>query len=198
MARNSKIQKRQKKTILQTTCPQSQTRAPMGSAVLFFCAFFDFRGFCMVCSRWPEPRKSKKKLQTTKRQEPQWGLQLQTTCPRSQTRAPMGSAVFFSRFLHGLLQMARTSKIKKKTKLQTTCPQSQTRAPMGSAVLFFLLFGIFEVFAWFALLYTVVVTSNCPLLCKIHIEPFKTLQNQNFHIPPPHPPLSSFRCIPDR
>ena len=35
-----------KKKKLQTTCPQSQTRAPMGSAVLFF---LDFRGFCMVC-----------------------------------------------------------------------------------------------------------------------------------------------------
>ena len=43
MARTSKIQKKKN---LQTTCPQSQTRAPMGSAVLFF---FDFRGFCMVC-----------------------------------------------------------------------------------------------------------------------------------------------------
>ena len=72
------------------------------------------------------------------RQEPQWGLQFWF--------------VFFgfSRFLHGLLQMARTSKNQKKakkTKLQTTCPQCQTRAPMGSAVLFFL---IFEVFAWSA------------------------------------------------
>ena len=57
MARTSKI-KKQKQKKLQTTCPPSQTRAPMGSAVLFF---FDFRGFCMVCSRWPEPRKSKKK-----------------------------------------------------------------------------------------------------------------------------------------
>ena len=50
---------------------------------------------------------------------------------------------------------------------------------MGSAVFLF-----FEVFAWFALLYTVVITSNCPSLCEIHVEPFKTLQNQNFHIPP--------------
>ena len=54
MARTSKKKK------LQTTCPQSQTRAPMGSAVLFF-LFFVFRGFCMVCSRWPEPRKKKHK-----------------------------------------------------------------------------------------------------------------------------------------
>ena len=29
-----------KKTKLQTTCPQSQTRAPMGSAVLFFLVVF--------------------------------------------------------------------------------------------------------------------------------------------------------------
>ena len=131
-----RLNKRQPK--LQTTCPQSQTRAPMGSAVLFF----DFQGFCVVCSGWPEPRKSKQK--------------------------------------------------QKKTILQTTCPQSQTRAPMGSAVLFFLLFCFFEVFAWFALLYTVVITSNCPLLCEIHVEPFKTLQNQNFHIPPPSPPALFF------
>ena len=39
-----RLNRRQPK--LQTTCPQSQTRAPMGSAVLFF---LDFRGFCMVC-----------------------------------------------------------------------------------------------------------------------------------------------------
>ena len=52
----------------------------------------------------------------------------------------------------------------------------------------FCCFLFFEVFAWFALLYTVVITSNCPSLCEIHVEPFKTLQNQNFHIPPPHPP----------
>ena len=83
---------------------------------------------------------------------------------------------------------------KTKTKLQSTCPQSQTRAPMGSAVLFFFL--IFEVFAWFALLYIVTITSNCPLLCEIHVEPFKTLQNQNFHIsPPPHPPLSIINIL---
>ena len=81
MARTSKI-KKNKKTKLQTTCPQSQTKAPMGSAVFFL----DFRGFCMVCSRWPEPRKSKKNKKKTK---------LQITCPQSQTRAPMGSAVFF-------------------------------------------------------------------------------------------------------
>ena len=102
-------------------------------------AFLDFQGFCMVCSRWPEPRKSKKPPKK----------KLQTTCPQSQTRAPMGSAVLFfvscgfSRFLHGLLQMARTSEIQKKkqkTKLQTTCPQNQTRAPMGSAILFFVFF----------------------------------------------------------
>ena len=98
--------------------------------------FFFFRGFCMVCSRWPEPRKRNKKNKTAK----------------------------------------------------TTCPQSQTRAPMGSAVLFFLLFCFFEVFAWFALLYTVVITSNCPLLCEIHVEPFKNLQNlaksKLSHLPP--------------
>ena len=125
MARTSNIQKKTKKTKLQTTCPQSQTRAPMGSAVLFFCFFgfsrflhgllqmartskiqkkqkkiadhmstesdkspngvcsfvFYFRCFCMVCSRWPEPRKSKKPKKNCRphvhrvRQEPQWGLQ---------------------------------------------------------------------------------------------------------------------------
>ena len=104
----------------------------------------------MVCSRWPEPRKSKKKTK------------LQTTCGQNLENP--------------------------KKKLQTTCPQSQTRAPMGSAVLFFLLFCFFEVFAWFALLYTVVITSNCPLLCEIHVEPFKNLQNlaksKLSHLPP--------------
>ena len=107
-------------------------KSPNGVCNFVLLGFLFFRGFCMVCSRWPEPRTSKK-------------TKLQTTCPQSQTRAPMGSAVlffvffWFSRFLHGVLQMARTSKIQKnkKTKLQTTCRQSQTRAPMGSAVLFF-------------------------------------------------------------
>ena len=135
MARTSKNPKKQKKTKLQTTCPQSQTRAPMRSAVLFL-FFVVFRGFCMVCSRWPENRKQKNQncrphVHRVK-QEPQWGLQF---------------FLFFcfSRFLHGLLQMAKTSKNKTK-KLQTTCPQSQTRAPMGSAGFF----CFFEVFAWFA------------------------------------------------
>ena len=59
---------------------------------------------------------------------------------------------------------------------------------MGSAVLLFGVFWIFDVFAWFALLYIVVIISNCPLLCEIHVEPFKTLQDQNFHISPPSPP----------
>ena len=173
------------------------------------CSFvFDFQGFCVVCSGWPEPRKSKQKqknntadhmstesdkspngvcsfvflifkvfawpapdgqnlenpknkkdktadhmstesdksingvcsflflifevfawsapdgqnLENTKTPKPK----LQTTCPQSQTRAPMGSAVlfFFPRFLHGLLQMARTSKIKK----------NKTADPIGALV----------------------------------------------------------------
>ena len=46
-----------------------------------------------------------------------------------------------------------------------------------------------------ALLYTVVITSNCPSLCEIHIEPFKTLQNQNFHIPPLTPRSQKIRDI---
>ena len=122
-----RLNKRQPK--LQTTCPQSQTRAPMGSAVLFF----DFQGFCVVCSGWPEPRKSKQKQKKTI---------LQTTCPQSQTRAPMGSAVLFFDF-QGFCMVCsrwsepRKSKKTKKTKLQTTCPQSQTRASMGSAVFCF-------------------------------------------------------------
>ena len=138
------------------------------------------------------------------RQEPQWGLQF----------------CFFFEVLHGLLQMARTSKIKKtklqtplgllsdsvdmwsavlffvffgfsrfwpfgadhaktskiqkkqKTKLQTTCPQSQTFAPMGSDFLFFRGFCM----VCFA------------VYCCYHIKPFKTLQNQNFHISPPLTP----------
>ena len=59
----------------------------------FFC-FFVFLGFCMVCSRWPKPRKTKQKNCRQHvhrvRQEPQWGLQV---------------FFVFSRFLHGLLQM---------------------------------------------------------------------------------------------
>ena len=62
------------------------------------------------------------------------------------------------------------------------------KSPNG--VCSFVFFLIFEVFAWFALLYTVVITSNCPLLCEIHVEPFKTLQNQNLHISPPLTPRS--------
>ena len=134
MARTSKI-KKQKQKKLQTTCPPSQTRAPMGSAVLFF---FDFRGFCMVCSRWPEPRKSKKK-------------QNNKTADHMSTESD--------------------------------------KSPNGVCSFGFF-FLIFEVFAWFALLYTVVITSNCPLLCEIHVEPFKTLHNQNVHISPPLTPRS--------
>ena len=59
---------------------------------------------------------------------------------------------------------------------------------MGSAVLFY--FFDFRGFCMVALLHTVVITSNCPLLCEIHVEPFKTLQNQNFHISPPLTPRS--------
>ena len=154
----------------------------MGSAILFF---FDFRCFCMVCSRWPESRKSKKTKKT----------KLQTTCPQSQTRAPMGSAIFAFLFFwifevfawsapdgqnlenqkkpadhmstesdkspNGICSFCffvffdfrgfcmvcsrwpeprKSKKKQKKQNCKTTCPQSQTRAPMGSAVLDFLLF----------------------------------------------------------
>ena len=122
-----RLNKRQPK--LQTTCPQSQTRAPMGSAVLFF----DFQGFCVVCSGWPEPRKSKQKQKKQYcrphvhrvRQEPQWGLQF---CFFDF----QGFCMVCSRWSE-----PRKSKKTKKTKLQTTCPQSQTRASMGSAVFCF-------------------------------------------------------------
>ena len=115
---------------------------------LQFCLlfFFDFRGFCMVYSRWPEPRKCKKKPKTK-------------TADHMSTesdKSPNGVCSFVLLFFFGFCMVCsrwpepRTSKKQQKTKLQTTCPQSQTRAPMGSAVLCFGFFLIFEVFAWSA------------------------------------------------
>ena len=120
--------KKQKRTKLQTTCPQSQTRAPMGSAVFFFLIF-------EVCA------------------------------------SPMGSAVLFFCFFKNVFEVFAS--------------------PMGSAVLFFWVFRGFCMVC-FAVYY-----------CCYHIKlpftlrnPCRTLQNlaksKLSHLPPPHPPLSSF------
>ena len=102
---------------------KNQKRAPMRSVILYL---LFFRYFCMVCSRGPEPRKFKKD-----------NKKLQTTCPQSQTRAPMGSAIFFLIFeVFAWFILDGHNLEKTKTKLQTTYSQSQTRAPMGSAIFF--------------------------------------------------------------
>ena len=152
-----KNKNKQKKTKLQTTCPQSQTRAPMGSAVLFFCFFWFFEVFAWFAPDGQNLEKQKKQYNQNcrphvhrVRQEPQWGLQFCFFCffevfawfaPDGQNlektkknktadhmstesdKSPNGVCSFvffvflsFSRFLHGLLQMARTSKKQNKTK----------------------------------------------------------------------------------
>ena len=90
-------------------------------------------------------------------------------------------------------------------------PQSQTRAPMGSAILFFLFFLRFLHPQWglqfCCFLIFCVFRGFCMIClavyCCYHIKlpftlrnPCRTLQNlaksKLSHLPPPHPPLSSF------
>ena len=84
----------------------------------------------MVCFRWPEPRKSNKKQKT----------KLQTTCPQSQTRAPMGSAVLVLLFFFDFRGFC---------------------IPNGVCSFVFFVFCFFEVSAWFALLQMASSKRDC-------------------------------------
>ena len=175
---------------LQTTCPQSQTRAPMGSAVLFLCFCWFFEVFAWFAPDGQNLEKQKKQYNQNcrphvhrVRQEPQWGLQFCFFCffdvfawfapdgqnlekPKNKTadhmstesdKSPNGVCSFvffvflsFSRFLHGLLQMARTSK-KQKNKTNKPADHMSTESDKSpNGVCSFVFFCFFEVFAWFA------------------------------------------------
>ena len=120
-------------------------KSPNGvcSFVLFF-LFFYYRGFCMVSSRWPETRKSKKDKKNN-------------TADHMSTesdKSPNGVCSFvflcffwFSRLLHGLLQMARTSKIQKKN-CRPHVHEVRQEPQWGLQFCFFVFFfWIFEVLA---------------------------------------------------
>ena len=144
----------------------------------FFFFFLDFRGFCMVCSRWPEPRKSKKakKNKTADHMSTESDKSPNGVCSFfflifEVCASPMGSAVLFFCFFKNVFEVFAS--------------------PMGSAVLFFWVFRGFCMVC-FAVYY-----------CCYHIKlpftlrnPCRTLQNlaksKLSHLPPPHPPLSSF------
>ena len=115
----------------------------MGSAILLFWIFKVFAWSAPDGQNLENPKKPPKKNCRPHvhrvRQEPQWGLQF---CFFVSCR--------FSRFLHGLLQMARTSEIQKKNKKQNCRPHVHKirQEPQWGLQFCFLFFLIFEVFAW--------------------------------------------------
>ena len=104
----------------------------------FFVFVFDFRGFCMVCSRWPEPRKYKNTKTKT-------ADHMSTESDKS----PNGvcSFVFFFEVFAWSAPDGQNLKNQKKTKLQTPLGLLSDSVDMWSAVLFFCFFWIFEVLA---------------------------------------------------